>query len=268
MRKEFKSDLAKWYNGVKEHMRRTLKKTNFTLFKANALSTLKKLPDKSIDLLLTDPPYNLGNFMKERKTNLSKMRRNFFGAAGWDNLEYDDWVKDMDKFFHEISRVMKVGSTAIIFMSILRVETIVHLAEKYGFYYKTTGIWHKTNPMPRNMNLQFINSTETWIYLVYKKRTGNFFNKGKVRHDFVETSLTPKNERSFGTHPTQKPLTLMTYFIELFTKEGDFVLDPFMGSGSTGVGAVRTKRQFIGSEINERYFDIASRRISHEADDE
>lgn len=70
--------------------------------------------------------------------------------------------------FAELSRVVKESSSVIMFMSIIKVETIIRLAEKHGFYYKTTGIWHKKNPMPRNMNLHFINSTEAWIYFTYK----------------------------------------------------------------------------------------------------
>ena len=69
---------------------------------------------------------------------------------------------------------MKKGGSIIVFMAIIKVETVIKLAEKYGFYYKTTGIWHKKNPMPRNMNLHFVNSTEAWIYFTYKTRTGTF----------------------------------------------------------------------------------------------
>ena len=127
---------------------------------------------ETINLILTDPPYNLGNFMKSRDTNLKKMRDNFFGAAGWDNLEYDEWANAMDAFFAQAARVLKKGGSMIVFMAAIKVETTISLAEKHGFYYKTTGIWHKLNPMPRNMNLHFVNSTETWIYFTYKTRTG------------------------------------------------------------------------------------------------
>ena len=79
--------------------------------------------------------------------------------------------------FKELSRILKNGASMIVFMSILRVETLVEIANKFGFYYKTTGIWHKTNPMPRNMNLHFVNSNECWIYFSYKTKTGTFNNK-------------------------------------------------------------------------------------------
>ena len=82
-------------------------------------------------------------------------------------------------------------------------------------------------------------------------------------HDFVETSLTPKNERSVGTHPTQKPVVLMEWLIRLLSNKGDTVLDPFMGSGSTGVAAERLGRNFIGIELNESYYNIAAGRLKH-----
>lgn len=90
----------------------------------------------------------------------------------------------------------------IVFMSILRVETLVEIANEFGFYYKTTGIWHKTNPMPRNMNLHFVNSNECWIYFTYKTKTGTFNNKGKLVLDYIETSVTTAREKKLGKHPT------------------------------------------------------------------
>lgn len=159
---------------------------------------LRQIPDDSVDLVLTDPPYNLGQFVKDRKSQIQTMRPNFFGAAGWDNLDFDTWQASMDKMFSEVARIAKVGASMIVFMSVLKVITIIELAERHGFYYKTTGVWHKTNPMPRNMNYHFINSLEPWIYFVYKKKTGTFNNDGKCIHDFLETPITPKKERHWG----------------------------------------------------------------------
>ena len=231
------------------------------LFKDDCLNAMKKIRNDSVDLILTDPPYNLGLFMKKRATNLKQMRENFFGAAGWDDLEYSEWIQSMDNFFMEASRIIKVRGSVIMFMSIIKVESIIKIAEKYGFYYKTTGIWHKLNPMPRNMNLHYINSTEAWIYFTYKKHTGTFNNNGQALHDFYESVLTPRSEKKYGKHPTQKPIDLLEQFINTLSNENDVVFDPFMGSGSTGVAAVKNNRKFIGTEINEDYYDIAHQRI-------
>lgn len=234
---------------------------NIVLHNTDCIEAMKQIPDASVDLILTDPPYNLGNFMKDRDTNLSKMRDNYFGTAGWDNMDFESWTNLMDSFFASAARTMKKGGSLIVFMAIIKVETIIQLAQKHGFYYKTTGIWHKKNPMPRNMNLHFINSTEAWVYFVFKARTGTFNNNGVAIHDFIETSVTPAGERKYGKHPTQKPISLMQHFIKVLTNPEDCVLDPFMGSGTTGVAAKLEGRSFIGIELDEGYYKAAELRI-------
>lgn len=232
-----------------------------SIYNGDCLLEMHKIENASVDLILTDPPYNLGNFMINRSTNLSKMRENFFANAGWDNLEFDEWVERMDQFFKEAARIIKTGGSMIIFMAIIKVETIIKLAEKHGFYYKTTGIWHKLNPMPRNMNLHFVNSTEAWIYFTYKKKTGTFNNDNKIVHDFIETSVVSNGEKKAGKHPTQKPIALLEHFVKLLSNEGELVADPFMGSGSTGIVCKKLNRGFIGIELDKEYFDIAKKRI-------
>lgn len=231
------------------------------LINGDCLVSLKELDDASVDLILTDPPYNLGLFMQNRDTNLKAMRDNYFGAAGWDDYDFDQWISSMDAFFSEAARVMRKGGSMVVFMAVIKVETLISLAQKNGFYYKTTGTWHKLNPMPRNMNLHFINSTESWVYFTYGARTGAFNNEGKAVHDYIETSVTPMSERAFGKHPTQKPVALMSHFVELLSNPGDLVLDPFMGSGSSGVAALAAGRRFCGIELDETYFDIAAKRM-------
>lgn len=235
--------------------------SNITLYNSDCVKAMHEFPDNTVDLILTDPPYNLGNFMISRDTNLKKMRDNFFGTAGWDNLEYEEWVSAMDGFFKQAARIIKNGGSMIVFMAAIKVETTIQLAEKHGFYYKTTGIWHKTNPMPRNMNLHFINSTESWIYFTYKTRTGTFNNNGAVVHDFIESSVTPMSERKFGKHPTQKPESLISHLVGLLSSEGDTVLDPFMGSGTTGVVCKKLNRNFIGIELDETYYSFLDKCI-------
>lgn len=228
----------------------------------DCLEEFKLIDDQSVDLILTDPPYNLGNFMTERQAGLQRMRENFFVSAGWDNLPSTDWEVAMDQFFANAARVMKIGGSMVCFMAVIKVETLIKIAQRNGFYYKTTGVWHKTNPMPRNMNIQFVNSTETWVYFTFGRKTGTFNNEGLLIHDFVETSVTPVSERKHGKHPTQKPVKLMEYFVRLLSNPGDVVLDPFMGSGSTGVASKRLGRSFLGVELGKDYFSIAEARIA------
>ena len=222
---------------------------------------MRSIPDQSIDCIITDPPYNLGLFMHNRNTNLAKMRQNQFAYAGWDNLDYREWKKSMMKFLLQCKRVLKKRGTLIIFMAIIKVADIIQLAEKVGFYYKTTGVWHKTNPMPRNMNIQFVNSTECWLYFINGHTSGTFNNEGKVKHDFLESSVCPISEKKHGKHPTQKPLSILKELIQSVTNPGEIVLDPFMGSGSTCVAAAILGRRYFGIELDKDYYEIAKARI-------
>lgn len=233
------------------------------LINNDCIEVLKSIPDASIDCIITDPPYNLGLFMHQRGTNLKKMRDNQFAFAGWDNMAFEDWEKNMDDFFFQCARVIKKKGTMIVFMAIIKVQDIIRLATNHKFYYKTTGIWHKTNPMPRNMDIQFVNSTECWIYFVFNAGSGTFNRGGKVVHDFIESSICPMSEKKHGNHPTQKPISIMKQLIETVTNPGDIVLDPFMGSGTTCVAAALADRRYIGIELNEEYYQIASERINN-----
>ncbi|MCX2718759.1 DNA-methyltransferase [Lentiprolixibacter aurantiacus] len=231
------------------------------LAKGDCIDLLGKINESSVDLVLTDPPYNLGNFMHKRNTNLVKMRENQFAYAGWDNLSQEEWEEQMDKFLRESARILKKGGALLIFMSLMKVETIVKLASKYKFYYKTTGVWHKTNPMPRNMNIHFVNSTEGWIYFINNDTSGTFNNEGKVVHDFFESSLTTTKEKGFGKHPTQKPTKLISHLIKHLSNINDVVVDPFMGSGTTGVSSKRLNRRFIGIDLDNDYYELSKSRI-------
>jgi site-specific DNA-methyltransferase (adenine-specific) len=233
------------------------------LSNGDCLNRMKLIPTNNVDLILTDPPYNLGLFMHNRQTNLNKMRENHFAYSGWDDLTFDEWENNMRLFFKESNRVLKKRGSLLMFMSLIKVETLIKLAQEHGFYYKTVGVWHKTNPMPRNMNLHFVNSTECWIYFINEGTTGTFNNEGKLIHDYYETSVTPGNEKKHGSHPTQKPLDLIKHFVKLLSNPGDVVLDPFMGSGSTGVSCEVLKRNFLGIELEKKYYELTKTRIKN-----
>ena len=244
---------------------------NFTIISESAqvacgscIDLMREIPDNSVDLVLTDPPYNLGIFMKERGTNMEKLRPNHFAFQGWDDLDFKTWCEQMDQFLSECRRILKKKGALVIFMAVIKVETIITLAQKNGFYYKTTGVWHKKNPIPRNMNLHFLNSNEPWIYFINDGTTGTFNNNGKPVHDFIETATISVSERKKGNHPTQKPIKLLSHFINLLSNNGEVVFDPFMGAGSTGVACLKLNRKFIGIDINEEYVNTTIKRLKDE----
>ena len=231
------------------------------IFNCDCLRGLQNIPDFSIDCVITDPPYNLGEISKRRGYHVNSIRENNFVSAEWDNSSGESWHDLMENLLQSFSRKVKVGGNIVIFCSSFKVGELFKLAEKFGLYYKTTGVWHKTNPMPRNMNLHFVCSNEFWIHFVNQKRTGTFNNNGKLLLDFFASSLPSTKEREGFKHPTQKPLSVITPLIEVLSNKGDTVLDCFVGSGSTAVAAVQTDRNFVGFETNKNYFDFANSKI-------
>ena len=122
-------------------------------------------------------------------------------------------------------------------------------------------IWHKTNPVPKIYKNGFLNSCEMIICLWNKGHTWNFSDQ-KTMHNFFECPICMGNERTKSPkHPTQKPLKLLRHIIKIASNEGDIVLDPFMGVGSTGIASFNLKRNFIGIELDKEYFDATNKRF-------
>lgn len=120
--------------------------------------------------------------------------------------------------------------------------------------------WQKNNPCPAEWGRRFVAGRE---YFLHCTNGGAYeFNVNKLHKGSFYYPLTKKSEKSFGKHPNQKPLNLISELIEILSAEGHTILDPFMGSGSTGVAATALGRNFIGIELDSEYFDIASRRMN------
>lgn len=142
------SEVEEWAENVRPPTRRNPKPEQLeayapSLIMGDCLEQMGLIEDGSVDLILTDPPYNLGLFMQNREAGIMRMRDNYFGTAGWDNLEYDQWVAYMSQMLDESARVLRRGGAMIVFMAVIKIESIVRLAQEHGFYYKTTGTWHK-----------------------------------------------------------------------------------------------------------------------------
>lgn len=150
----------------------------------------------------------------------------------------------------------------ITFCSTQKTADVLAAAEKAGLYFKTFGVWHKTNPLPRNMKIDFLHSVEMWGYFLKDAKTGTFNGEEKPVHDFVSCPIAMGKERQAGGgHIAQKPVKLMEHFVQLLSNRGEIVLDPFMGTGTTGVAALRLGRSFIGVEKDAKYFDISKARL-------
>ena len=150
----------------------------------------------------------------------------------------------------------------VTFCSTQKTAEVLTAAEKAGLYYKTFGVWHKTNPLSRNMKIDFLHSIEMWGYFLKGTKTGTFNGEGKPVHDFVSCPVAMGKERKAGgSHIAQKPVKLMEHFVRLLANPGEVVLDPFMGTGTTGVAALEMGRDFIGVEKGKKYFSVSKNRI-------
>ena len=234
------------------------------IFNDDAIRAMQGLETESIDLVLTDPPYGLQPHAAGRggENWALSFRKNSINTSEWDNLTDTDFVALMEDFMAESYRALKKGGAMVVFCSTQKTADVLTAAEKQGFYYKTFGVWHKTNPLPRNMKIDFLHSVEMWGYFLKNTKTGTFNGAGKPVHDLVSCPIAAGKERKAGGgHIAQKPVRLMEHFVRLLSNPGEIVLDPFMGTGTTGVAALRLGRDFIGVEKDEKYFDIAEARL-------
>lgn len=204
------------------------------------------------DHIITDPPYvisqkNNFNTLKNKRTGV------FFGE--WDQ-EFDvtNWIK-------KYTPLIKENGSLIVFCSYRNISFIISEIEKCGFAVKDFLQWKKTNPMPRNVERRYVQDTEFAIWAVNKKGKWTF-NKPKdipYLRSIFQTSIVSGKEKT--NHPTQKKLELMQSIIKIHTNKNDLILDPFMGSGTTGIAAIKENRNFIGIELNKEYFSIAKKRF-------
>ena len=224
------------------------------LYQGDCLEVMDELISLSVkfDAIITDPPYNIS-------------RDNNFKTMGRAGIDFGEWDKDFDLtgWIKYCEPLLKKGGNIVIFNSWKNMTYISNALEDNGFEVKDLIRWKKTNAMPRNRDRRFITDYEVATWAV--KKGGKWtFNRLSDTYEIPEIlgGLTPKSEKVNGGHPTQKPVYVMKWLLERLTNEGDLILDPFMGSGSTGVACKELNRRFIGIELDEKYFNIAQERIN------
>ena len=226
----------------------------YKLYHGDCLEVMKELLSLGVkcDTVITDPPYNIS-------------RENNFKTMGRAGIDFGEWDKDFDltSWIKSCEPLLKKGGNIVIFNDWKNMSHIVTSLESNGFEIKDLIRWKKTNPMPRNRDRRFITDYEVAVWAVKKggKWTFNRLSDTYERPEIV-CGITSKVEKVNGGHPTQKPIEVMEWFINRLSNEGDLILDPFMGSCSTGVACMNTNRKFIGIELDEKYFDISKERIA------
>jgi DNA modification methylase len=194
------------------------------------------MSDNSVQLCLTDIPYGVVNRASNGLRNLSKK-----------NADIETF--DIESFIDQVVRV--TSGSIYIFCSTEQVSEVrSRLVEKE--LSTRLLIWEKTNPSPMNGQSIWLSGVEC---CVYGKKKGATFNG-----HCLNTVLRYPTVRS-KEHPTQKPLALMEKLIQISSNEGDKVFDPCMGSGTTGVAAIKNNRDFLGIEIDEEYYNVASKKL-------
>ena len=221
------------------------------LYNDDCIKKFATMPRNEVDAIITDPPYNIS-----RDNNFKTMNRAGIDFGEWDkDFDLVDWIKYCEP-------VLKKGGNIVIFNSWKNMSYIVDELEKNNFEVKDLIRWEKTNPMPRNRDRRFITDYEVAVWAVKKggKWTFNRLSETYERPEIV-CGVTSKKEKIDGGHPTQKPVEVMEWLIKRLSNENDIILDPFMGSGSTGVACKNTNRRFIGIELNKDYYNIAMKRL-------
>ena len=236
------------------YVEKSIISSNVELHLADAKTIVKELIKKKIkvDAIITDPPYNIS---KENNFNKLNSPRKGIDFGAWDNnFDVCSWIDDY-------SHLLKKDGSIIIFCSYLYISDIIRRMQKNNIEMKDVIIWKKSNPMPRNTERRYVQDMEFAVWGVMKNAKWTFNKPQGIPYlrSLIETSLVSGSDKT--THPTQKSLKVMENIISIHTNENDTILDPFMGSGSTGIAAKHLNRKFIGIEVNPEYFEITKQRF-------
>ncbi|HOX29777.1 MAG TPA: transcriptional repressor LexA [Candidatus Paceibacterota bacterium] len=249
----------------------------------DALHHLQKLPDQSIDLIIADPPYNLskGNHIHFNNNGL----KGFGGEwnkvmENWDNLPLVDYFKFTAKWLKEVKRILKPTGSIWVFGTYHNTGIINLIFQTLGIEIINEVVWYKRNAFPNLAGRRFTASHETllWGHAGEKRKYYFDYKQSKEFHDPSDLLKSqgkqmrtvwdiPNNKESreieFGKHPTQKPLSVCKRIISLCSKPDDIVLSPFAGAGSECLAAKELGRKYIGIELDEKYVDIANKRLKY-----
>ena len=235
---------------------------DFILYHGDALEILPKLSDAPVDLIFADPPYFLSNggvtCQSGKMVSVNKGR--------WDRLESVQamhefnraWLEACRAVLHENGTIWVSGTRHVIF-------SVGFAMQEAGFKLLNEITWEKPNPPPNLSCRYFTHSTETILWAARDAKSKHKFNYQLMRSQNGDRQMksvwrftAPTGaEKQFGAHPTQKPLALLERIIAASSDTGDLVVDPFVGSGTTGLAATRIGRRFVGVDADAQFLDLA-----------
>jgi modification methylase len=233
---------------------------------------MRALPERSVDMVFADPPYNLqlgGELHRPNNTRVDGVEEDwdkFGGLAAYDRFTHN-WLAAARRVLKDDGTLWVIGT----YHNIFRVGAAL---QSLGFWLLNDVIWRKANPMPNFRGRRFTNAHETLIWCAKSERSRYTFNYDamkalndelQMRSDWLLPLCTGaeriRDDEGRKAHPTQKPEALLYRVIMAATKPGEIVLDPFFGSGTTGVVARRLGRDFIGIERDNSYIGVAKERL-------
>ena len=209
----------------------------------------------SVDLILTDPPYTIS-----KKTGFASVVNGVkrfavsmdFGA--WDHAQID--LSDMAQVFY---RALRQSGTAIVWYDLWKIGELKEAMEKAGFKMLRQIIWQKTNPVPLNMKSTYLSNSREMAVAGVKGGKPTFNSE----YDSGVYELPIPRHNGHRQHPTQKPEPIFSELVRKHSNPGDLVVDPFLGSGTTAMAAIKNARSFAGCDIDDRYVEISRARLNH-----
>ena len=225
--------------------------SEYKLYKGDCLEVMKNIEDGSVDLVVTDPPYEIATT-----------------GAGMYKQADKQYVKELngmkdgfsEEVLDELCRIMKKINIYFFCSQKQIIPLLDYFVKKKKCNWNILS-WHKTNPIPACGNKYL---TDTEFILFFREKGVKVYGSFDTKRTWYATPLNQSDKKKYG-HPTVKPLSILENLVVNSSQEGNIVFDPFMGSGSTGVACLNTNRNFIGIELDEGYFNIAQNRIEEAA---
>ena len=249
---------------------------NYRLYHDDCLKILEEIPENTFDMIFADPPYMLSNggitCQNGQVVSVNKGK--------WDKSQgFEQDFEFHKKWLSACKRVLKKNGTLWISGTYHSIYSCGFAMQLLGYHILNDISWFKPNASPNMCCRYFTASHETLIWARKDKKTKHTFNyelmkNGDFSSDFIKKPNTQmrsvwaigtpkKSEKTFGKHPTQKPLDLLERIILASTNEGDLILDPFMGSATTGVAALKHNRKFVGIEKEKEFVELAEKRLNN-----
>lgn len=238
----------------------------YSLHLGDCLEVLEDINKESIDLIFADPPYKLSN----GGITCHSGRIACVDKGEWDKSQgFDSDYAFTKAWLNACDKVLKPNGSLWVSGTYHMIHSVAFALMEMGYHIINEIAWLKPNAPP-NMSCRCFTASHELLIWAKKnynaKHTFNYpqmkeLNNGKQMRSFWEIPLTPKREKRSGYHPTQKPLALLDRCILAASNPGDTILDPFCGSGSTGVSAVKLGRKFIGIEIDEGFINLTQKRL-------